>query len=189
VVSWKLRTIQSKGTVEVMDKTVKKIRIPRGRITDEVIQAYRNGQCSALARAIFEQTGLPMVLIVSASRGGRSPEWATEWDGRTIAEWRSYHEATIGTRKGWGLGALHAVVRTPDNNLIDIGCWGTPQQWKNAYCNSGPCALMEATTQDMDDLIPEGLYPYVTQPQPNMALAHEFVSLALKRAGYGHLAA
>jgi hypothetical protein len=184
VFSWKLRSSQSKEIVEVIkNDEITTISIPRrGVITKKVIQAYRTGQCYALAHAISEQTGLPMVWIFCASDGQMPPEWAAEWDGRTVAQWRRYYESEFEPQKGWAFGFCHAVVRMPDDKLLDIGWSPTSQEWKNSYDNPDEIALLEATVQDIYALVASG-----TVAQPNMELANEFAPLALKRAGYGHL--
>lgn len=169
----------------VENNSIGKKAITRGVIDDDSIHAYRSGQCVALARAISERTGWPLMLIFTASRTRQAPE---KWDNRNVAEWRTHYQSEHGTLQGWALDFIHVFVKTPKGTLIDIGGWGWPQEWKDVYSKHfGPCFLLEARPEDIDNLMSVGHYPFVTQPWQNMELAHEFVPLVLERGGYGKL--
>jgi hypothetical protein len=182
VFSW--GTLSNKGCVEVFnkDRSITTISIPRGVITRKVIRAYETGQCYALSHAISEQTSLPMVWIFCASDGQMPPEWAAEWDGHTVAQWRMCYEANFDPPSGWAYGFCHAVVHMPDDKLLDVRGLATGKEWKNSYPNPDEIALLKATVQDTDALTASGIVAH-----PNMELAREFASLVLKRAGYGNL--
>lgn len=174
--------------VDVVGSTgVEVMEIPRGTINDDVIWAYRNGQCTALACAISEQTGWPIVFVHRAPEGIWCPEeWARYWDGKTVEEWRSFRTSLTGCPLGWEVGTfIHAFVRPSPGTLMDIGGVFSREQVKEA-CKQvyGPIALLEATIQDIKALVPDGTYPYTRQPRPDLDLAREFAQLVLQQAGY-----
>lgn len=174
--------------VDVVGSTgVEPKRIPRGTINEDVIWAYRNGQCTALARVISEQTGWPIVFVHHAPKDVWCPkEWTRDWDGKTVEEWRSFRTLSTGSHLGWAVGTfIHAFVRPSDDTLLDIGGSFSDAEVKEWFAGSyGSIALLEATIQDIEDLVPYGVFPYTRQPRPDLDLAREFAQLVLKRAGY-----
>ncbi len=159
--------------------------ITLGKIDDDSIYAYQNGQCLALARAISERTGWPMIWLFSASRSRLAPEWATKWDNRSVAKWRTHHASENGSFMGWAEDFIHALVKAPNGTLFDISRSGSPQEWKDANAEEyGPCALLEATMKDMDDLLDGYMRLNIVQPHQNVPFTREFVRPVLERVGY-----
>jgi hypothetical protein len=161
--------------IVIKDGTYSLMILPRGEINDDVILAYQTGQCMAFAQAFSELTGWPVVWVFSSTLAEQSPEWAAEWDGRTVAEWRAHHQKVNSSPEGWSRGMYHAMVESPDGKLIDINCCGTPQQLKDSFNNyvPGSFAILKATAQDLEDMPIEN---------PNHNIALQDVELAREYA-------
>lgn len=164
--------------VEVLgEESVVKIRIPRGIINEDVIRAYRKGQCTSLARAISELTQWPIVFLFYSPWSKKPEKWVSRWDGKSVSEWRSYKRKRFFSRRKWGMNFLHAFVRTPSGMLLEIGGEYSETTVKRVYEEVyGPCALLEATIKDVDEL-PEGTFP--DQAQQDLELAREYARLIL----------
>jgi hypothetical protein len=160
--------------VEVIrDRKIVSIEIPRGEIDHkDVIYAYGNGQCSALALAIHELMKWPMVALFSAESAGRPEEWDEQWHGKTVKAWREKQP------KGWSWGWRHTLVQTPDKRFYDIqGIY--PFEIHKKAC--GSCAMLIVTKKDVLDMESDR---GVRQPSLNVKLAREYAPFFLKRAGF-----
>ncbi|MXQ52773.1 hypothetical protein [Shimazuella alba] len=155
--------------------------IPRGEINEDVIRVYKSGQCLAFAQAMAELTDMPVVWAFSSTQGNHSPEWAAEWDGRTVAEWRAHHQSKTGTPGNWALGFIHAMVEAPNGYLVDISSCGTPQKWHD-YWNDyglGPIAFLKASAEDMENLQYESTKAVAPQV---IELAHGYAEIRERNA-------
>ncbi|MXQ52798.1 hypothetical protein [Shimazuella alba] len=160
--------------VEVIrDRKIVSIEIPLGEIDHkDVIYAYGNGQCAALALAIHELMKWPMVALFSAESAGRPEEWDEQWHGKTVKAWREKQP------KGWSWGWRHTLVQTPDKRFYDIQGIHSFEIHKKAY---GSCAMLIVTKKDVLDMESDR---GVRQPFLNVELAKEYAPLFLKRAGF-----
>jgi hypothetical protein len=160
--------------VEVIrDGKIVSIEIPRGQIDHkDVIYTYGNGQCDALALAIHEIMGWPMVALFTAKAAGRPEEWDEQWNGKTVKAWRAKQP------RGWSWGWRHTLVQTPDKKFFDIQGVHPFTSFKKAY---GSCAMLIVTKKDKSDMERDR---GVRQTSLNMELAREYAPLFLRREGF-----
>lgn len=169
--------MQSMSTVTV--ETIHgEVTIPLGKVTPEVIDAYMYGQCWALARAISDYTGWPMVWIYAPLREvyqDATPEMkiqaeqlAKRWNGQSIVD------LNIPDFRNF----VHALVRTPDDKFIDIEGVGTAAEKKGRYAALGGCAFLEVPSEMMDQL---GF-----KRKLHMEAASQLVPVVLAQTGYAN---
>jgi hypothetical protein len=107
------------------------VRLSPGVIDDAARTAFHNGHCLALARALAEQTGWPVVAHLS--RPG-DLMFERGMDGSTIA-------ADLPTEV-WADAFVHALVETPDGMLLDIDGLHDPDEYRqSAYDSYGTVAI------------------------------------------------
>lgn len=116
--------------------------------------AFFHGACAALAIALHDETGWPIVAVTDHDN---------EYDGRM----------------GMGGSAMHWLVRRPDGALIDFDGAHTPEEILEAYhdeADDGIAALATTTRED-------ALERYEAQgAEIPVSLARKFVAGVLRQA-------
>lgn len=149
-----MTTIEAPEVAYVQDRDYRQALVHPGVLDYYSDYAYSNGQCHALALAVHEETGWPIVTAMMAKPKNRAL--------LTIAEL-------------WN----HSLIRTPKRLLLDIR-----GENDKTYVLERSGYLITLKPEVTKKLLTEIIPTTDNGAIPNIEVARSFVDPVLKRAGY-----